>query len=582
MSNQGVPLKSSEQEPNVIEYIASIDAGTSSVRVILFNKNGEIAFSEQKELTLETPKSGWVQQCAQEIYNNITECMKKLLSNNKIDIKQIKGVGITNQRETTIVWDASNGKPIYKAIVWQDTRTSEIVNRMSNSLGSKDALRSKCGLPISTYFSATKIKWLFENDKNVSILAKKNQLRFGTVDSWLIWNLLGNKTHLIDVTNASRTMLMNLSSLNWDKSLCDTFEIPMNILPKIVPSSYNFGIIQNGPFKGIPLTGCIGDQQGATLGQLCINPGDVKNTYGTGAFLIFNTGQKIVSSKHGLLTTVLWQFEGDKTAKYALEGSVAVAGQAVQFLRDNLGIINNAKECSDLAKQCDDVKDDDLDINDRVYFVTAFSGLYSPYWRNDARGLIYGLTMHTEKKTICRSVLEATCFRTCEIIEAMKQDTMQFGIKFNSLKVDGGMSQSDIMLQIQADLLQIPVVKPTMIETTALGAAIAAGLHSTIAFWENLNHVKHCIGSKRIEFEPSITKNKANKLKQGWDDAISRCFKNGMENDQFPGVDRKNSVVVIKEPELQSGLNGATLLGVMMGVLALSIYWGRRNNNSAN
>ena len=283
--------------------------------VILFTKSGQIAYSEQKELTLETPKSGWVEQSAEEIYNNITECMELLLSKNNINLKQIMSVGITNQRETTILWDAQTGQPVHKAIVWQDTRTSDIVHSMSNRLGSKDALRSKCGLPLSTYFSATKIKWLFDNDANIATLAKQKRLRFGTVDTWLLYKLLGKDSHFIDVTNASRTMLMNLKTLNWDQSLCDVFEIPMHILPKIVPSSYDFGVIQNGPFKGLSINGCIGDQQGATLGQLCVNPGDVKNTYGTGAFLIFNTGENIVASNNGLLTTVLWQFD-DQKAKY--------------------------------------------------------------------------------------------------------------------------------------------------------------------------------------------------------------------------------------------------------------------------
>eukprot|EP01084_Bolivina_argentea_P073461 133307_1 len=515
------------------KYIAAIDAGTSSVRIILFTKNGEIAFSEQKELTLETPKSGWVEQSAEEIYENITECMQTVLSKNKINIKQIVSVGITNQRETTILWDSATGKPVNKAIVWQDTRTSDIVNKLSTTLGSKDALRDKCGLPLSTYFSATKIKWLFENNKQVQNLANKNQLKFGTVDSWLIWNLLrnnddgvkdnpnkpkpisSNNTHLIDVTNASRTMLMNLHTLQWDEDLCKIFNIPLNILPKIVPSSCQLGIINNGPFKGLSLTGCIGDQQAATLGQLCINQGDVKNTYGTGAFLIFNTGNRPISSKHGLLTTVLWQFDDQKEATYALEGSVAVAGQAVQFLRDNIGMITEAKECSDYASEC---KDDS-----GIYFVTAFSGLYSPYWRSDATGLIYGLTMHTQKKHICKAVLEATCFRTCEIIDAMKEDTKQFGIEFNSLNVDGGMSASDIMLEYQSNLLQINVIRPVMIETTALGAAIAAGLY--VGFWSDLNEVKDCIGKKRKVFKPSITEKKAMLLRKGWKDAISRCFK---------------------------------------------------------
>eukprot|EP01083_Nonionella_stella_P168069 566347_1 len=539
------------------QYVASIDAGTSSVRVILFTKSGEIAFSEQQELTLETPKSGWVEQNAQEIYQNITNCIDKLLSTNQIDIKQIVSVGITNQRETTILWDSTTGKPVGKAIVWQDTRTADIVQRMSQSLGSKDALRSKCGLPLSTYFSATKIKWIFENNPNALSLAKKHQLKFGTVDSWLIWNLIGDDTHLIDVSNASRTMLMNLNTLDWDASLCDAFDIPQHILPRIVPSSYDYGIISNGPFKGLPLCGCIGDQQGATLGQMCINPGDVKNTYGTGAFLIFNTGTQPIPSQHGLLTTVLWQFDDEKSdnkAVYALEGSVAVAGQAVQFLRDNLGMISNAKECSDLAGS---VVDDDGDA--RIYFVTAFSGLYSPYWRMDARGLMYGLSMHTQKKNICRSVLEATCFRTCEMIEAMRKDTEQFGIELNSLKVDGGMAQSDVMLRFQADLLQIPVVRPAMIETTALGAAIVAGLK--VQFWDDLDDVKRCVGGSKTEFKPSITRDKAIRLKDGWKDAIGRCFKND----------------ALKQSTTGSSIGGVYVgvymcVGFMLGVFACELY----------
>eukprot|EP01084_Bolivina_argentea_P073462 133309_1 len=348
-------------------------------------------------------------------------------------------------------------------------------------------------------------------------------------------------------------MLMNLHTLQWDEDLCKIFNIPLNILPKIVPSSCQLGIINNGPFKGLSLTGCIGDQQAATLGQLCINQGDVKNTYGTGAFLIFNTGNRPISSKHGLLTTVLWQFDDQKEATYALEGSVAVAGQAVQFLRDNIGMITEAKECSDYASEC---KDDS-----GIYFVTAFSGLYSPYWRSDATGLIYGLTMHTQKKHICKAVLEATCFRTCEIIDAMKEDTKQFGIEFNSLNVDGGMSASDIMLEYQSNLLQINVIRPVMIETTALGAAIAAGLY--VGFWSDLNEVKDCIGKKRKVFKPSITEKKAMLLRKGWKDAISRCFKNDK---------------IIEEKQYESNINGSILVGVMMGILALSVYWRKKSN----
>eukprot|EP01083_Nonionella_stella_P123430 371913_1 len=446
---------------------------------------------------------------------------------------------------------AANPTEQYVASIDAGTSSVRVILFTKNVV---EALRSKCGFPLSTYFSATKIKWIFENNPNALSLAKKHQLKFGTVDSWLIWNLIGDDTHLIDVSNASRTMLMNLNTLDWDASLCDAFGIPQHILPRIVPSSYDYGIISNGPFKGLPLCGCIGDQQGATLGQMCINPGDVKNTYGTGAFLIFNTGTQPIPSQHGLLTTVLWQLDDDKVV-YALEGSVAVAGQAVQFLRDNLGMISNAKECSDLAGSVVDDDDDDT----RIYFVTAFSGLYSPYWRTDARGLIYGLTMHTQKKNICRSVLEATCFRTCEIIDAMRQDTKQFGIELNSLKVDGGMTQSDVMLRFQADLLQIPVVRPAMIETTALGAAIVAGLK--VQFWDDLDDVKRCVGASKTEFTPSITRDKAIRLKDGWKDAIGRCFKND--------APKKQSTTGSSMGGVYAGVVG---VGFVLGVLACKLY----------
>jgi len=431
----------------------------------------------------------------------------------KLGIREIKAVGVTNQRETTIVWDRRTGKPLYNAIVWLDTRTLGLVEEFEHRLGGRDVFRDRCGLPISTYFSALKLSWLIKNVPAVREAMEANNCCFGTVDSWLIWNLTGGPNggrHWTDVTNASRTMLMNLTTLQWDPSLCQAFSVPPSVLPEIHSSSELYGNIRGGPWEGMPIAGCVGDQQAACIGQACLSPGDAKNTYGTGCFVMMNTGERAIQSSHGLLTTVMCKLGPQAPVVYALEGSVAIAGAAVQWLRDNLKIIDNASEIESLAAS---VKD-----SGGLVFVPAFSGLFAPHWRYDARGLVIGITLSTTRAHVARAVLDAVCFQTREVLESMAQDA---GHGLNLLKADGGMAVNKLLMQLQTDIMGVTVERPNMIETTALGAAVAAGLCVGVWTTSDVDKWNH---SGFTQFKPEITQQERDVRFTQWNKAVKRSF----------------------------------------------------------
>ncbi|EGC34771.1 hypothetical protein DICPUDRAFT_34436 [Dictyostelium purpureum] len=496
-------------------FIGAIDQGTSSTRFILFDKNGEIILSHQIILNQHHPHPGWVEHDGKEILDSVNKCidvvMKQYYEKGYGTKEDIKAIGITNQRETTIVWDKTNSKPLHNAIVWCDTRTSDLVQYFTSKAKKEHQQNNsnnenKCGLPISTYFSGLKLKWFFDNCENVRNSHSKGECLMGTIDSWLVWNLTGGQSHVTDVTNASRTMLMNLETLKWDKSLCDFLEVPIEILPEIHSSSEVYGYVKEGPLEGIPIAGVLGDQQAAMVGQMCFEKGQAKNTYGTGCFLLYNTGNDIVYSRNGLLTTVCYQFGPESKAVYALEGGVAVAGSGVRWLIDNMGIAKTSQEIEDLATS---VKD-----TGGMYFVPAFSGLFAPYWREDARGVMVGLTHHTNRCHMARAVLESTCLQTYEVLEAMQKDS---GDTLLELRVDGGMAKNNLLLQTQADLLSLPVVKPCNLETTCFGAAFAAGL--AVGVWKESMEFK--VGSK---FTPQLDqKNKMKKVNE-WKKAVSKSL----------------------------------------------------------
>ncbi|KAK7086368.1 hypothetical protein SK128_004638 [Halocaridina rubra] len=498
--------------------VGAVDQGTSSTRFVVFAANtGEIITYHQEEVPRVYPRSGWVEQDPAVLYQSVIICIEKVVDNLRllnVDPADIKALGITNQRETTIVWDKTTGEPITNAIVWLDARTASTVEEiLSETPGQdKEYLKDICGLPISTYFSALKLRWLLDNVKEVQEVAARGDLLFGTVDTWLLWNLTGGVNgglHMTDVTNASCTMLMNISTLQWDPYLCKFFGIPMSILPEIRSSSEIYGYIGRGPLAGVPISGVLGDQQAALLGQMCLSPGQAKNTYGTGCFLLYNTGNEIVQSSNGLLTTVGYKLGRNAPAVYALEGSIAIAGAAVRWLRDNLKII---KSSSDMESLVTSVKD-----SGGVYFVPAFSGLYAPYWRSDARGTICGLTQASTGAHIARAALEAVCFQTREILESMQKDS---GIKLNRLQVDGGMARNNTLLQLQADLAGVPVVRPSMTETTALGVAMAAGAAEGISVWE-LSRLRPV---STDGFKPTILPDERERRYKKWCKAIDRCM----------------------------------------------------------
>ncbi|KAJ3010888.1 Glycerol kinase [Thoreauomyces humboldtii] len=498
-------------------FVGSIDQGTSSTRFMVFNENGEIAYSHQMEFEQIYPQAGWCEHNPETIMQTVHTCIAevaKKMEKAGLSLKDIKGVGITNQRETTVVWDKKTGKPLHNAIVWLDGRTKSTVAALVEKSPTKTStyLQEKCGLPFSTYFSGVKLRWLLDNVKEVKEAHDAGNLAFGTVDSWLIYNLTGGVKggrHVSDVTNASRTMFMNIHTLQWDEEILAFFDVKKDLLPEIVSSAEHYGDIASGPLAGIPLAGCLGDQQAAVVGQRCFNPGDAKNTYGTGAFLLYNTGTKAVISTHGLLTTVAYKLGKDAEPVYALEGSVAIAGAAIKWLRDNLKIIKEADEINTLAGA--------VENTGGVYFVPAFSGLFAPHWRDDARGCIVGLTQFATREHIARATLEAVCFQSKEVLDAMNADS---GTDLAILKVDGGMTDSHLGMQIQADLLGITVERPQMRETTALGAALAAGL--TVGVWKDLK--EFTAGAKPDLFEPKIeVKDRADRYAD-WKKAVERSL----------------------------------------------------------
>ncbi|HWS22907.1 MAG TPA: glycerol kinase GlpK [Anaerolineales bacterium] len=486
-------------------FIASIDQGTTSTRCIIFNHEGQIISVSQREHRQIYPRPGWVEHDPIEIWQNVKLVMEDSLSKSNLTKADILGIGITNQRETTVIWDRSTGLPVYNAIVWQDTRTDIICAELSKN-GGQDRFRNATGLPLATYFSGPKIQWLLNQISNGHDRAIKGELLFGNMDTWLIWNLTGE--HITDVTNASRTMLMNLKTLAWDSNILQELSIPEILLPKIRSSSEVYGLSKE-VFSGTPVCGDLGDQQAALFGQTCFNQGEAKNTYGTGCFMLLNTGSKPVHSKNGLLTTLGYKI-GSQPAAYCLEGSIAITGALVQWLRDNLGIIQNSGEIETLARSVED--------SGGIYFVPAFSGLFAPYWRSDARGLIIGLTRYINKSHIARAALEATAYQTREVLEAMNADS---GVALTSLKVDGGMVANELLMQFQADILNVPVIRPAVAETTALGAAYAAGL--AVGYWSNQDQLRANWTWER-EWIPKMDSDRREKLYTGWKKAVTRTF----------------------------------------------------------
>lgn len=490
------------------EFVLAIDQGTTSTRAVLFDTTGTPVASAQKEHEQFFPRPGWVEHDAVEIWDNTREVVGQALARAHTVRTHIRAVGITNQRESTVLWDRSTGRPIAHSIVWQDTRTQPMVDRLATD-GGTERFREQTGLPLSSYFSATKIAWLLDNVDGARARAEAGELAFGTMDSWLVWNLTGG-LHVTDVTNASRTLLMNLRTLEWDEELLYAFGIPRLLLPEIRPSSGDFGVVTgDSALREVPITGILGDQQAATFGQSAFEPGEAKNTYGTGNFLIVNTGETPVFSDNGLITTLAYQL-GEDTPTYALEGSVAVTGSLVQWLRDNLGIISASSEIEALAASVDD--------NGGAHLVPAFSGLLAPHWRPDARGVLVGLTRYVTKAHIARAALEATAFQSLEVINAATADT---SVPLTELRVDGGMVVNDLLMQFQADVLGIPVVRPAVIETTALGAAYAAGLAS--GFWSSLNDLRANWREDR-RWEPGMPADERTERFRMWQKAVQRTL----------------------------------------------------------
>ena len=488
------------------DYIGAIDQGTTSTRFIVFDSAGKVVVSAQKEHRQIYPQAGWVEHDAEEIWQRTQEVIAEAMAHARLNAGDIAAVGITNQRETTVVWGRKTGKPISNAIVWQDMRVASDVARFAREIGN-DFFRSRTGLPLSTYFSALKLRWILENVTGARKLAEAGEILFGNIDTFLLWKLTGQ--HITDVTNASRTQLMNLATLDWDQELLSAFGIPEQILPRICCSSEVYGHIAKGPLAGVPVAGILGDQQAALVGQTCFKSGEAKNTYGTGCFLLMNTGEKPVASKHGLLTTVAYKL-GEQPACYALEGSVAIAGALVQWLRDNLGVIKDSEEIEALAASAED--------NGGVYFVPAFSGLYAPYWKENARGVIAGLTRFADKRHLARAVLEAVALQTREVVEAMEQDS---GIALDVLRVDGGMVRNNLLMQFQADILNKPVVLPFVQETTCLGAAYAAGL--AVGFFKGTEALRAHWSAEK-SWTPAMNEDRRERTYREWKKAVTRTF----------------------------------------------------------
>ncbi|QWS34547.1 glycerol kinase GlpK [Curtobacterium aetherium] len=493
------------------DYIVAIDQGTTSTRAIVFDHAGSIVSVGQKEHEQIFPRAGWVEHDPAEIWDNTREVIGQALSRADITRHDVAAVGITNQRETAVVWDKTTGKAVYNAIVWQDTRTQALVDKLAD--GDTDRYKSIVGLPLATYFAGTKIMWILENVEGAREKAEAGDLLFGTTDTWVLWNLTGGTdggVHKTDVTNASRTLFMDLETLQWRDDILADFGVPKSMLPEIVSSSEVYGHVESSSLlREVPIAGILGDQQAATFGQAAFDQGESKNTYGTGNFLIFNTGTDIVRSENGLLTTVGYKL-GDQETHYALEGSIAVTGSLIQWLRDNLGIIGSAPEVETLATTVED--------NGGVYFVPAFSGLFAPYWRPDARGALVGLTRYVNKGHIARAALEATALQTREVLDAVNADS---GVDLTELKVDGGMTANDALMQFQADILDVPVVRPVVAETTALGAAYAAGL--AVGFWANLDELRANWQEDR-RWTPSMDAEERERTLRLWKKAVTKTF----------------------------------------------------------
>ncbi len=494
------------------KFVIAIDQGTTSSRAIVFNHAGEVHSVGQKEHEQIFPAAGWVEHDPAEIWTDVREVIGQALSKANLTRHDIEVVGITNQRETTVVWDKNTGEAVYNAIVWQDTRTQDIVDELAGD-GGLERYKQTVGLPLATYFSGTKIKWILDNVEGARERAEAGDLLFGTTDSWVLWNLTGGVdggVHVTDVTNASRTLFMNLKTLQWDEKILADFGVPLSMMPEIRSSSEVYGTVHtNQLLREVPVAGILGDQQAATFGQAAFTAGTAKNTYGTGCFLIFNTGTEIVNSTNGLLTTMAYKL-GESAPVYALEGSIAVAGSLIQWLRDNIGMIATAPEVEQLAAQVED--------NGGVYIVPAFSGLFAPYWRSDARGAIVGLTRYANKNHIARAALESTAFQTREVLDAVNADAE---VPLTELKVDGGMVANEALMQFQADILGVPVVRPQVTETTALGAAYAAGL--AVGFWKDLGELEQNWAEDK-RWEPTMDEESRERSLRLWKKAVTRTF----------------------------------------------------------
>ncbi len=487
------------------KYVAAIDQGTTSTRLMIFDHEGTVVASDQREHRQIYPQPGWVEHDPLEIWAQTEAVIAHALKRGGIRRQELAAIGVTNQRETAVVWDRKTGKPVYNAVGWQDTRTDGICRELAED-GGADRLRSKTGLPLATYFSGPKLKWILEHVPEARSRAEAGDLLFGNIDTWLIWKLTGE--HVTDVTNASRTLLMDLSTLDWDDGILDLLAIPRRVLPRICSSSETYGVAR-GDLSGVPLAGDLGDQQAALFGQSCYEAGEAKNTYGTGCFMLLNTGERPIPSRSGLLTTLGYKI-GTQNAVYALEGSVAITGALVQWLRDNLGLIAKSSDVEQLARSVDD--------NGGIYFVPAFSGLFAPYWRSDARGAVVGMTRYVNRGHIARAALEATAYQSREVLEAMERDS---GVKLTVLKVDGGMVVNELLMQFQADMLGVPVVRPKVAETTALGAAYAAGL--AVGFWNGTDELRlNWKEDKR--WIPAMDEVQRGKLYAGWKKAVTRTF----------------------------------------------------------
>ncbi|TXR57851.1 glycerol kinase GlpK [Quadrisphaera setariae] len=493
--------------------IAAIDQGTTSTRCMLFDHDGKVVAVGQKEHQQIFPRAGWVEHDAEEIWSNTREVVGQALGKGNVSSGDIAAVGITNQRETAVVWDRTTGKPVYNAIVWQDTRTDRIVRELGDLGGGAERYKDKVGLPLATYFAGPKVKWILDNVDGARAKAESGDLLMGTIETWLIWNMTGGTDgglHITDVSNASRTMLMDYRSLSWDEDIAAEMGIPTSMLPRIVSNSEEYGKARaQGLLAGVPIAGSLGDQQAATFGQVCFTKGMAKNTYGTGNFMLLNTGEEAVPSKNGLLTTLCYQI-GDKKPVYALEGSIAVTGSLVQWVRDNLRLIGGAAEIEAVAKSVDD--------NGGAYFVPAFSGLFAPHWRSDARGAIVGLTRYVNRGHLARAVLEATAYQTREVLEAMNADS---GVDLTELRVDGGMIANELLMQFQADVLGVPVVRPKIAETTALGAAYAAGL--AVGFWADEDELTAQWAEDK-RWEPAMDRAQADRYYRKWGKAVQRTL----------------------------------------------------------